>query len=255
MASCVKNTIKLSTHVFFVLNCSLRRTHRRPVKLYSFFFPITNMYQAIVKRRPQQVLRLIKSGKADVNDSSCCDGFLPLALAAKVGFVGMAKVLLKKGALIDGVDDGGPVLCPLTVAVIAGKYKMCEFLVKHGARTDVCNRVPPWSIHNLGRTEIVVYPLFGAMYFNKTCDIIELLLEHGANPNLMLIGISPLQFAASINFAQACELLIAYGADVTDIYAKDGLTAYERAVQKNNRDSMEVIWQYIGGKQVKAATS
>lgn len=121
------------------------------------------MYRAIKRRQIGDVLRLIKQG-ADVNDHVGCGGITPLALAAQTGYVGMAALLIRKGARVnnDAADEQKQPQQrgisysvrsraataenlmdapnePIIEAIIAKKYRMCVFLVKKGANLNFCS--------------------------------------------------------------------------------------------------------------------
>lgn len=208
------------------------------------------MLAAIYQRRIRNVIALINDG-ADVNDSSCCDGFLPLSLAARTGFVGMAKLLLKKGARINGLGDNSEVLSPITVAVISQKYAMCAFLVKHGANVNAVHRLPPLSKHNTGKEWITVHIVFCAIYHRRDRRILALLLANGADPNIYMENYAPLHYAAHLDLGWACDLLLAFGANVFDRSPRDNLTALERSERNRNTNALKSLVQYSGGTSVK----
>ncbi len=70
-------------------------------------------------------------GKADINQPEDNYGWTPLHIAAGMGNLKVAKVLIAKGADVDARDTHGAT--PLDVAVAQSEKKMADFLRQHNA--------------------------------------------------------------------------------------------------------------------------
>lgn len=110
----------------------------------------------------------------------------------------------------------------LSIAAETGNSQIAEFLLKNGA--DVNNRQYSISGKPPGTTfqqEAIVLsgrtPLHWAIA-KKHTDIVKLLLQHGANPNVRnSAGRTVLQEACYTDLPESVELLLQSGADVNGI--------------------------------------
>jgi len=163
-------------------------------------------------------------------------GFTPLHFAARQGAVEAATVLVEHGAGLNAVDPDG--ISPLLISIINGHYDVAKLLIDEGA--------DPSLTDTTGRTA-----LFAAVDFNTmpasnrpapsvvekpttSLELIALLLERGADPNVPLArqqpyrtkldrgndtvlggGTTPLMRAAKAGDVPAMRLLLAHGADAT----------------------------------------
>jgi ankyrin repeat protein len=164
-------------------------------------------------------------------------GFTPLLYAARENCIPCVPVLLANGADINLPDPDG--VSPLQLAIMNANWDLAKQLL--GAGADVNQ----WDIY--GET-----PLFTAIgnhtkldgghasidppNLTKGDDIVRLLLERGANPNMQLFfrpanvrgstntrGSTPLIRAASNGDLEIVKLLLAHGADAT-VYMADRQT-------------------------------
>lgn len=95
------------------------------------------LHLAAAKNYSEIAKMLIEAG-ADININNAATRIFPLHTAAKYGSVGAAKILLDHGADINAPTNEG--LTPLHRSVIHNQTTMAEFLIKQGARTDICNK-------------------------------------------------------------------------------------------------------------------
>jgi ankyrin repeat protein len=171
-------------------------------------------------------------------------GFTPLLYAARRGCAECARLLLKAGADANLADPDG--VSPLLLATLNLNFDTAALLVKHGAELD------KWDLW--GRS-----PLYAAVDMNTlptggradrpsldrvtALELVAMLLEAGANPNLQLklfppyrslrddrgadglltVGTTPLLRAAKAGDLPAMKLLIAHGARV-DLPTASGIT-------------------------------
>jgi ankyrin repeat protein len=209
----------------------------------------------LAARDPEKVRLLLARG-ADVN-ARAASGVTPLMVAARYrGNAEVVRLLLKKGAR-PNTDKGIEVrndASALFLAVMAGDQQSVGALLDAGARLEVRMKI-------IGT--LVTSPLAFAT-FEDDVALVEYLIARGADPNeldgdgisilgqatignhaatvqMLLrrgakvnhvdkLGMTPLLYAASINFGETAvlEKLIAAGADLT-AKNKEGLTALDLA--------------------------
>ncbi|CAL4887795.1 unnamed protein product [Urochloa decumbens] len=134
-------------------------------------------------------------------------GRTPLINAIQGGSVDIAKYLLEHGADQDKVDRYG--FAPLHSAAGLGCCEIVELLLARGAYTDpvTCCGTP---LH-IAATE------------GHDCTM-KILLDHNANYNKMVNGMTPLYFAISAGSVKCVELLVQAGAVANGEYFIAALT-------------------------------
>ncbi len=191
-------------------------------------------------------------------------GMTAMLFAAREGCLECMKALVEKGAKIDLPDPEG--VTPLISAIFNAHFDVARYLIDQGANVD---RWDWW-----GRT-----PLYLAVDYNTLphggrpdqpsldetlpIDLVRILLEKGANPNVQLklaipyratgadrgadgmlgIGTTPLLRAAKAQDAAAIELLLEHGAIIDlpnnqgmiPILAASGLGSSDRDTRGNYR--------------------
>jgi ankyrin repeat protein len=210
----------------------------------------TALMWASAESQPGMVRELIAHG-ADVNAHSLIDedlaqvssepraqhqsygGLTPLLYATREGCLACVRSLVEAGAKLDLTDPEG--VTPLIEAIANAHFDTAKYLIEKGARVDKWDwwgRSPLYlavdmnTIPHGGRAD-------GPSLDETTpLDIIALLLDKGANPNLQLkllppfrsvgadrgvdqmlsIGVTPLLRAAKALDAPAIKLLLAHGA-------------------------------------------
>jgi uncharacterized protein len=183
-------------------------------------------------------------------------GFTPLLYAARENCIACVEVLLAQGADIDLPDPDG--VSPLHLSVMNANWDLAKKLIEAGANVD------QWDIFGAA-------PLFTAVGGRSRNDggrasidppnetnglqIVQLLLERGANPNRQLFfrpanvrgatntrGSTPLIRAANGNDMEVVKLLLEHGADAT-VYMADRQTPIHAVLagRANEKDAIELI--------------
>uniref|UniRef100_A0A453EAR7 Serine/threonine-protein kinase BSK1-like TPR repeats domain-containing protein n=1 Tax=Aegilops tauschii subsp. strangulata TaxID=200361 RepID=A0A453EAR7_AEGTS len=144
---------------------------------------------------------LVEELGGDVNApgiGSVALGATPFMMSAQSGDVPTVKYFLDHGGDLMKADDKGRTI--LHHAVSAGCCKVTEFLLSKGVPVDIdCGRGPP---------------LFMAAT-NEQDKTLKILLDHHANPNIIISGATtPLLSALIYRSLKCMKLLIKAGADV-----------------------------------------
>lgn len=211
----------------------------------------TPLMWAAAENQPAMVDLLVKQGaqvnaRSDVNEwerqvtseprmqERPSGGFTPLLFAARRGCVDCARILAKTGADLDLPDPDG--VSPLLMATLNFNFDAAALLVRKGAVVDKWDR---WGRSALyAAVDANTLPVGGradrpSLDATTSLDLIQLLLEAGANPNLQLklfppyrslrddrggdgllsIGATPLIRAAKAGDVPAMRLLLAHGAN------------------------------------------
>lgn len=122
----------------------------------------------------------------------------PLGHAARLGRRNIVKLLLARGAPVDGISDENT---PLGSAAVEGHHDVCRDLIEAGA--DINATYGPLSTSPVG---------FAAKFGYE--DIAELLLSRGARVDINdSEGHPPIYVAVVTEHVKVCQLLLAFGAD------------------------------------------
>jgi ankyrin repeat protein len=213
-------------------------------------------------RRHPQMMELLISHHADVNARSAwrnwerhvtaesrakrtnAGGFTPLMYAARENCLECVNVLLKHHVDVDLSDPDG--VAPVSVAIMNRNWDIARRLIDAGADVN------QWDMYGQGplyaavvASAAPVVGLFGGGPTNNPLDppnqangkdVVSLLLDKGANPNMQLFyrpagrgaggaarGATPLMAAASDDDVELVKVLLAHGAD-PKLYQADNQT-------------------------------
>jgi len=149
-------------------------------------------------------------------------------------YTAVRQVLALQGELLAQQTDS--IMYPLHYAVLLGDTELVSILLDAGSPVDLFDRIR--------RT-----PLYAAVEQNNP-EIVKLLLEHHADPNLTTLrnpdyprdkGIeTPLHIAAQNGYLEVIELLLDYGADPMVIDSSER-TAESRARQWKEESAADLI--------------
>ena len=171
-------------------------------------------------------------------------GFTALAYAAREGCLACARHLVEAGADIDQGDAEN--VTPLNLAVMNLRFDTAKYLVQAGANINkwsMRGENPLYSAVDVNTLPHGGYPDRPSTDDTTSLEMIEILLEAGANPNLQLklqpsylslnddrgadrmlnIGATPLLRAAKGHDVPAIKLLMAHGAH-PNLPNRDGIT-------------------------------
>jgi ankyrin repeat protein len=228
-------------------------------------------------RRHPQMIDLLASAGADVNARSThrdyqrhvtaegrpksldTGGLTPLLYAARENCIACVGALLRNGADIDLPDPDG--VSPLHVAIMNANWDLARALVDAGAdvnQWDIYGEAPLFTaVGNSARTDGGRASIDPPNQVTGV-DIVRLLLEQGANPNMQLFfrpanvrgatntrGSTPLIRAANLGNLELVQLLLEHGADAT-VYMADRQTPIHavlagRTAEKNALELIRVL--------------
>ena len=158
-------------------------------------------------------------------------GMTPLMLAAREGCVECARLLIARGANIDLADPKN--VTPLFLAVDNFHFDVAKYLIESGAnpnKWDWLGRTPLYSAVDVNTLPHGGRPDQPSVDETSSLEIIELLLEAGANPNAQL---KLLPLWRHIGDDRGCDSMLNTGA-----------TALLRAAKTFDTQAMRVLIEH-----------
>lgn len=247
---------------------SLKTVHKKTALVMighgSECFPDKNdiVSSSIEKAIRKDILELLLKAGADANERDNDEGGTLLHTAVVMDEKDIVELLLREGANPNLPYCGIPPICS---AIVSNNKELISLLLKAGSD-------PNFMVEGYGNTQSF---LWEAVFNNRdieiirmlidasadvnaisdkgvsvlesglaigNCEVIELLLKSGANPNKQDVtyGYTLLMLAIIYNHLDIVKMLLQYGAD-PKIIAKDGKTALDFAYEKGYLDIAELI--------------
>lgn len=230
----------------------------------SFLCSSLGRFNNTYDKKTFSLVKLLINAGADINVGGA------LAEACSVGHVPCIKLLLKKGANINGIEytnfENTHIFHKIPI-VEASKLKhnknIVELLIKHGA--DVNNGCPlshACQTNNIEVVELLLQsgadvntkdkdfsytPLMFAT-INGNLDIIKLLIEHGADVNICdQYNETALILSTKHGYEHIVRFLFQHNADINTQSKRDGQTALFHLIRRNNDYSTETIEMFLQG--------
>jgi ankyrin repeat protein len=183
-------------------------------------------------------------------------GFTPLLYAARENCLACVDVLLKHGADIDLPDPDD--VSPLNVAIMNANWDLAKKLIDAGAdvnQWDIYGETPLYVAIGMSTRIDGGHASIDPPNETKGNDLIGMLLEHGANPNIQLFfrpanvrgatntrGSTALIRAANNGDLELVQRLLEHGADAT-LYLADRETPIHAVLagRASEKDALELI--------------
>ncbi|HEX5432579.1 MAG TPA: ankyrin repeat domain-containing protein [Bryobacteraceae bacterium] len=181
-------------------------------------------------------------------------GLTAFDFAAREGDLETGRVMLDAGVDINQTDADNT--SPLVIAILNKRFTYAKFLLDHGADPNIAGvrgRAALYALIDMRNQDYSALPAHKADDPMPSLNLIEALLERGANPNAKLIqrlpgrsgmdagdtalgpGATPLMRAARAGDAAAMRALLAKGAD-PKLATEGGNTALQFAAGIGYRD-------------------
>lgn len=224
--------------------------------------------QAAVHRNDVVLAKLLILLGADINAKpSSINGRTCLQAASEIGNMQMIDLLLKHGADVKGpppkstggktvlqaaseignmqiihlplIKHGADVKAPapqsgggktVLQAAVAGKHiEVVRKLLEHGSDPNIINAEPSYDDHK----DRISWPLRDSIC-TRQHGMTKLLLENGANPNLVSDCESALEVAINIKELQTVQLLVSHGASIIDLDCSDSESLLQVAAKSGS---------------------
>jgi uncharacterized protein len=199
-------------------------------------------------------------------------GFTPLLYAARRGCAECAGILIKAGADVNLTDPDG--VSPLLLAALNFSFDTAALLVRQGAdvdKWDIWGRSPLYAAVDMNTLPISGRADRPSLDRTTGTELIQILLEAGANPNLQLklfppyrslrddrgadgllaVGSTALIRAAKAGDLPAMKLLLAHDANV-ELPTVNGITPL-MAAAGNSSASLDTRGRYKSEEQAIAS--
>ena len=221
---------------------------------YAAFCGFYDLAERLITKHPEQV--------------NACGGRnrFPLPAALYKRHFHVANLLYRHGAVVDVQSDYRRT--PLYVASYNGQVDIIRWLLSHGADVDACDSLgstPLMEATRLMRFEVVqvlfdhhadinlqdgwgrtsLYSFLGYRGSDeKFVDMVRLLLELGADPNICTNKhITPLHIASSQGLLEAARLLLSHRAKVDERDGK-GDTPFQLAASNGHEELMKMLVEH-----------
>lgn len=187
-----------------------------------------------------ELIELLIENGADVN---CNDGLTPLSITynSKVdNWYEISQILIKNGASLDYITDysGGKSSVLQDIVQVRSGAALPGY--KPESEEEVIKAFN-YALENVNHNNVNWMRVLQHSVSNDRIEIVKLLLEQEyCTVNDTSVGMTALMFAARDSTPEMVKLLLDYGADKS-IKSTDGETAYDYAVQFNNKDIIALL--------------
>lgn len=182
----------------------------------------------------EMVMNLLEAQKLDVNAADGDTGLTALHHAAKTDQLGVAQVLLDRGADLNGLDNQRRTA--LHHSTVSGETKCLQFFLQK--YPDNSNRdLEGMTVRNLAAPEGNPEALcILSTTHNQSASFIDLKADNGA---------TALLYAAENGNAEAISLLLSAGSDLSETDS-DGCTSLHYAVKSGSLEAVEILAKRAG---------
>ena len=225
---------------------------------YASFCGFHDLADRLIMKHPEQVNAL--------------GGYVvaPLPAALSNGYFRVADLLWKHGAVVDVRGFGE--WTPLHEAARSGRVDIMRWLLNHGANTNAQSHSRQTPLHqaafgmDLGAIQVLlehkvdinlqdeygytplgnVFYMFSHSQEGKAVEIVQRLLEHGADPNIRLPncrGLTPLHEASYLGSLETTRLLLSYGANI-DEKDEEGMTPFQVASSLGHDEIVNLLLEH-----------
>ena len=192
---------------------------------------------AALYKRHFRIANLLREHGANV-DIQGRTGWNPLHMASAEGHIDMIRWLLDHGADVNALTDF--LSTPLLMAAAHVQLEATQVLLERNADVNLRN----------GRDATPLYEVLNNFPWGKGgvgVDIVRLLLDHGADPNIRLSDLTtnftPLHLASFKGLLEAARLLLSYGAKV-DEKNEEGKTAFQVASESGYDEITKLLLEH-----------
>ena len=200
------------------------------------FYPLN---EACITGNINLIELLIKNG-ADVN---CNDGLTPLSVtySSKIdNWYEISQLLLQNGASLDYTTEYSGEKSSVLQDIVQVRSGAALPGYKPESKEEVIKAFN-YALENCDHSNVNWMRVLQHSVSNDRIEIVKLLLEQEyCTVNDTSVGITALMFAARDSTPEMVKLLLDYGADKS-IKSTDGKTAYDYAVQFNNKDIIALL--------------
>ena len=187
-----------------------------------------------------EIIQLLIDAGSEING---VEQIIPLSIAYRNkddNWYEISRILIENGASLDYVTDysGGKSSVFQDVVRVRSGSALPEYEPESQEEVIQAFR---YALANCDHSNVNWMRVLQHSVSNDRIEIVKLLLDEGyCDVNDTSVGVTSLMFAARDSTPEMVKLLLDYGAD-KNIKSTDGKTAYDYAVQFNNKDIIALL--------------